>query len=81
MPPGGLPYNLDSVWDRIAVEFEQAKLVQLDRVRIGKKELKPWSVLKQLNAAGRTILRALIKSNYKKTRVRTPASDHVPLED
>jgi hypothetical protein len=27
---------LDALWDRIAVELDEAKLVQLDRLRIGR---------------------------------------------
>ena len=35
MPPGREPYNLDALWARIAVELDEAKLVQLDRLRVG----------------------------------------------
>jgi uncharacterized protein len=35
MPPGREAYNLDALWARIAVELEEAKLVQLDRLRVG----------------------------------------------
>ena len=35
MPPGRAPYNIDALWARIASELDEAKLVQLDRLRIG----------------------------------------------
>jgi hypothetical protein len=37
MPPGREPYNVDALWARIAVELDEAKLVQLDRLRVGGK--------------------------------------------
>ena len=33
VPPGLKPYNLDALWARIALEIDEAKLVQLDRLR------------------------------------------------
>jgi predicted GTPase len=35
MPPGREAYNIDALWARIAVELDEATLVQLDRPRVG----------------------------------------------
>src|SRR5262249_25949119 len=39
MPPGRESYNLDALWARIAVELDEAKLAQLDRLRVGGQRL------------------------------------------
>ena len=41
MPPDREPYNIDALWAAIALELDEAKLVQLDRLRIGRQGLKP----------------------------------------
>jgi uncharacterized protein len=62
MPPGRESYNLDALWARIAVELNEAKLVQLDRLRAGQQGLSLRELADQLGQAGRTIIRSVIKT-------------------
>jgi predicted GTPase len=62
MPPGQESYNLDELWARIAVELDEAKLVQLDRLRIGQKGLRLRELADQLGRAGRTIISGIVKA-------------------
>jgi uncharacterized protein len=62
MPPGQESYNLDALWARIAVELNEAKLVQLDRLRVGQKGLRLPELAVQLGHAGRTIIRSIVKA-------------------
>jgi uncharacterized protein len=62
MPPGREPYNLDALWARIAVELDEAKLVQLDRLRVGQQGLSLRELADQLGHAGRTIIKGILKS-------------------
>jgi hypothetical protein len=39
MPPGQEPYNIDALWAMIAAQLDDAKLVQLDRMRVGHQRL------------------------------------------
>jgi predicted GTPase len=60
MPPGRQPYNLDALWARIAVDLDEAKLVQLDRLRVGGQQLSPRELAGQLGRAGRMIVKAVL---------------------
>jgi hypothetical protein len=62
LPPNRAPYNLDALWARIAVELDEAKLVQFDRLRIGQKGLSVRALAEQLGRAGRTIIKAAIEA-------------------
>jgi uncharacterized protein len=62
MPPGRAPYNLDALWARIAVRLDDAKLVQLDRLRVGQQGLSLREVVDQLGHAGRTIMKSIVKA-------------------
>jgi small GTP-binding protein len=62
MPPNRAPYNLDALWARIAVELDEAKLVQFDRLRIGQKGLSLRTLAEQLGRAGRTIIKAALEA-------------------
>ena len=62
MPPGREPYNLDALWARIAVELDEAKLVQLDRLRVGQQGLSLRELADQLGRAGRTIVKGIVKA-------------------
>jgi predicted GTPase len=62
MPPGREPYNLDTLWARIAVELDEAKLVQLDRIRVGQQRLSLRELADQLGQAVRTIVQGIVKS-------------------
>jgi predicted GTPase len=59
MPPGREPYNLDALWARIAVELDEARLVQLDRLRVGQQGLNLHELADQLGHAGRTIIKGM----------------------
>ena len=62
MPPGRGAYNLDALWARIAVELDEAKLVQLDRLRVGQQGLSLREVVDQLGHASRTIIKSIVKA-------------------
>jgi predicted GTPase len=62
MPPGREPYNIDALWARIASELDEAKLVQLDRLRVGQRGLSLREVAGQLGHAGRTIIKGIVKA-------------------
>jgi uncharacterized protein len=61
LPPGRESYNLDALWARIAVELDEAKLVQLDRLRIGQEGLRLHDLATQLGHAGRVIIKSIVK--------------------
>lgn len=62
MPPDREPYNLDALWARIAVELDDAKLVQLERhLRIGGKRVSLRELADQLGRAGRFIIERIAK--------------------
>ena len=61
MPPGREPYNIDALWARIASELDEAKLVQLDRLRVGRQRLSPRELAHQLGHAGRTIIKGIAR--------------------
>jgi uncharacterized protein len=62
MPPAREPYNLDALWARIAVELDEAKLVQLDRLRVGHQGLSLRELADQLGNAGRMIIKGIVKA-------------------
>ena len=61
MPPGREPYNLDTLWARIAVELDEAKLAQLDRLRVGGQRLSLRELADQFGHIGRTIVKGIVK--------------------
>jgi predicted GTPase len=62
MPPGREPYNLDALWARITLELDEAKLVQLDRLRAGQQQLSLRELVDQLGHAGRFIIKGIVKA-------------------
>jgi hypothetical protein len=62
VPPGREPYNLDALWARIAVELDEAKLVQLDRLRVGQEGVNLRDLANQLGHAGRLIIKGIVKA-------------------
>jgi predicted GTPase len=62
MPPGREPYNLDALWARIAAELVEAKLVQLDRLRVGQEGVSLRELANQLGHAGRLIIKGIVKA-------------------
>jgi len=62
LPAGREPYNLDALWARIVLEMDEAKLVQLDRVRLSQPSFRVRELPQQLGEAGRLIIKGLLKS-------------------
>ena len=62
MPSGREPYNLDALWARLAIELDEAKLVQLDRLRLGQSPLSLRELADQFGRAGRFIVTGIIKA-------------------
>ena len=60
MPPGRQSYNLDALWARIAIDLEEAKLVQLDRLRLGQQPLNLRELANQFGRAGRIIIKGIV---------------------
>jgi uncharacterized protein len=62
LPPGGAAYNVDALWARIGLELDEARLVQLDRLRVGAQGLGLRELAAQLGEAGRMIVTAIVKA-------------------
>jgi uncharacterized protein len=62
MRPGCETYNIDALWTKIAAELDEAKLVQLDRLRIGQEGLTLRDLAGALGHAGRTIIKSIVKA-------------------
>ena len=62
MPPGREIYNVDALWARIAAQLDEAKLVQLDRLRVGQQRLGLRELADALGHAGRTIIKGMVKA-------------------
>lgn len=62
MPPDCPAYNIDALWSRIAGEVDEAKLVQLDRIRVGYQRLSLREIAKQIENAGRFLIKGAITS-------------------
>lgn len=62
MPLHGEPYNIDALWARIAVEVDEAKLVQLDRLRLAQRRLNLRELADQLGNAGRFIIKGIVNA-------------------
>src|SRR5262249_45040113 len=61
MPPGRTPYNLDALWACIAENLDDARLVQLDRLRTGGQRTSLRELANQLGHAGRFIVKGTAK--------------------
>jgi uncharacterized protein len=62
MPPGREVYNVDALWSKIAAQLDEAKLVQLDRLRIGQQRLGLREFAESFRHAGRTIIKGIVKA-------------------
>src|ERR1035437_9061629 len=62
MPPGRQSYNLDALWARIAIDLDEAKLVQLDRLRLGQQPLNLRELANQFGRSGRIIIKGIVTS-------------------
>lgn len=58
LPAGGEPYNIDALWARIGRELGEARLAQLDRLRLARSGLNLREMMGQLTQAGRMLVRA-----------------------
>jgi predicted GTPase len=61
MAPGLAPYNLDALWGRIALAIDEAKLVQLDRLRFTEPSFRLRELPQQLGDAGRLIIKGMLR--------------------
>ena len=61
MPPDREPYNIDALWAAIALELDEARLVQLDRLRIGRQGLSLRELAEQLGQAGRFVVNGMAR--------------------
>ena len=61
MPPDRKPYNIDRLWGCIAANLDHAKLVQLDRLRIGAQGISLRELATQLGQASRFIIQGVTK--------------------
>jgi predicted GTPase len=59
IPPDRDAYNIDALWARIAVEVDEAKLVQLDRLRVGHQRLNLRELAGQIGRAGRLLIKGV----------------------
>src|SRR5262249_27338496 len=62
MPPDRKPYNVDALWARIALELDEARLVQLDRLRIGAQATSLRELAMQLGHAGRFLIAGIART-------------------
>jgi predicted GTPase len=61
MPPDRKFYNIDMLWARIALESDEARLVQLDRLRLNQQGLSLRVLAGQLRNAGHTIIKGAVR--------------------
>jgi uncharacterized protein len=62
IPLGRESYNFDTLWARVAVELDEAKLVQLDRLRVGQQRLSLRELSDQLGHAVRTVVQGIVRA-------------------
>jgi uncharacterized protein len=62
VPADLAPYNLDALWARIALAIDEAKFVQLDRLRFSEPSFRLRELPRQLGDAGRMIIKGLLRS-------------------
>jgi hypothetical protein len=62
MPPGREAYNIDALWGTIAAQLDEAKLVQLDRMRVGHQRIGLRELAESVRHAGRTIIKGIVRS-------------------
>ena len=72
MPPDRESYNIDALWAAIALELDEAKLVQLDRLRIGRQGSSLRELVEQLGQAGRVVLPRLARDYLNGANDRKP---------
>ena len=72
MPPDSESYNIDALWAAIALELDEARLVQLDRLRIGRQGSSLRELAEQLGQAGRVVVPRLARDYLKGANDRKP---------
>jgi predicted GTPase len=72
MPPDRKPYNIDALWARVAVDLDDARLVQLDRLRIGGQRLSLRELANQLGHAGRFVIEGIARADDRSGLGRGP---------
>ena len=60
LPPGRAPYNVDALWARIAALLDEAKLAQLDRLRVGRQELSLRELVQAFGRAGGAVIKGIV---------------------
>jgi uncharacterized protein len=60
MPPGRGNYNIDALWAGITLALDEARLVQLDRIRVGQQGFRIRELANQVGNAGRMIVRGIV---------------------
>jgi predicted GTPase len=66
LPPGIPPYNIDSLWARIASELPDARRTQLDRLRVGAQRSSLRTLLNDLGRTGRTVMQAAAAADQER---------------
>jgi len=62
MPPGREPYNIDALWAGIALALDEARLVQLDRIRVGQQGFRMRELASKIGNSGPMIVRGIVKA-------------------
>jgi predicted GTPase len=62
MPPGQPFYNIDALWARIALALDEAKFVQLDRIRAQQSKVGLRELASQISGAGRIVIKSFVQS-------------------
>jgi predicted GTPase len=65
MPADGEPYNIDAIWAAIALKLDEARLVQLDRLRVGRQGLSLRELARQLGQTGRFVVQGMARHYLK----------------
>jgi uncharacterized protein len=61
MQPNRASYNIDALWAAIALQIDEAKLVQLDRLRVGRQGLHLRELASQVGQTGRFLVRGILR--------------------
>jgi len=72
MPAGRQSYNIDALWARIALDLDEAKLAQLDRIRVGQQKFRMRELMEQIGSAGRLIVKGMVVGSPNSDRVSHP---------
>jgi predicted GTPase len=62
IPPEREPYNIDALWALLGCQLDEARLAQLDRIRIGQQGFRMRELADQIGNAGRMIVKGLVEA-------------------